>query len=302
MTTVLRTPDDRFADLADWPHQPEHVEVEVDGLALRLAHVATGPADGHRVVLLHGEPTWGYLWRHVVPPLVAAGHRVLVPDQVGFGRSDKPQPRDWYTWPRLAAARDQHLDALLDDRPATLVVHDWGGLLGLPWAATHRERLARLVVMDTALYRSGGRMSPAWWRFRDFVARIDDFPVVQMIDRACLADLGPAAATAYEAPFPDPSYHGGPLAMPLLVPTDDEGPTAAAHMAAWEDFERWQEPPVLFLWGGRDPILPPQVADAMARRIPAALPVETVEGSHFLQEDAGPELGARIARFVATDH
>lgn len=301
MADVVRTPDDRFADLPDWQYPPTYTTVRVDGLDLRLAHVEVGPTDGHPIVLLHGEPTWGFLYRHVLPPLVEAGHRAIVPDQVGFGRSDKPQPRDWYSWSRLAAARDAHLDALLGDTVATLVVHDWGGLLGLPWAAANPDRVARVVVMNTGLYRSGGRMSDAWWHFRDRAAEWDTFPVGRVIDGACLADLAPGVLAAYEAPFPDPSSHGAPLAMPLLVPTDDTGDAAAAHLAAWEVFEGWQDPPMLFLWGARDPILPPRVAEAMAGWIPAALPVETVEASHFLQEDAGPELGHRIARFVAED-
>lgn len=298
-TTVVRTRDEHFEGLPDWPWAPVPHDVEVDGLALRLARVDEGPADAHPVVLLHGEPTWGFLWRHVMPPLLDAGHRVVVPDLVGFGRSDKPQPRDWYTYDRLADALDQHLrGAVGDDTPITLVVHDWGGVLGLPWAAANRDRIARLVITDTGLYRSGGRMSEAWWAFRNHIASADAFPVADMVAGACRTTLSPEVRAAYEAPFRDPSSHGGPLALPLLVPTDDDDPAAAAHMRAWEVFETWDDPPVLFVWGEHDPLIPPKVAEAMARRIPGTRAVHTVAGSHFLQEDAGPEIGRLIAEFI----
>lgn len=299
MATVVRTPDERFDDLPDWPWEPRYEQVQVDGLGLRLARVDEGPADAHPVVLLHGEPTWGFLWRHVVPPLLDAGHRVVVPDLPGFGRSDKPQPRDWYHFDRLLDALDQHLDAVVGDTPVTLVVHDWGGLLGLPWATANRDRIARLVLLDTGLYRHGARMSDAWWRFRDHVAGLDAFPVADMVDGACTTDLSDDVRAAYEAPFPDPSSHGGPLALPLLVPTDDDSPGAEAHEAAWAVLEAWEEPPVLLVWGEHDPIIPPGVGRAIAARIPAADEPETVDGSHFLQEDAGAAIGARIARFIA---
>lgn len=301
MTTVLRTPDERFADVAGYDHDPAYVEVTVDGTDLRLAHVAAGPADAHRVVLLHGEPTWGYLWRDVLPPLLDAGLQVLVPDMVGFGRSDKPQPRDWYSHDRLSAALDAHLGAVLDDdERITLVVHDWGGLLGLVWAAEHAQHIERLVVLDTGLYRSGGRLSDDWWRFRNHVEGLEAFPVADMVAGATSTGLDESARAGYEAPFPDPSYHGGPLAMPLIVPTDDDAPGAARSIAAWEVLESF-EAPTLFVWGAHDPIIPPAVGAAMARRIPSAGEPTTVDGSHFLQEDAGPEIGRRIAAFVTDD-
>lgn len=297
VTDVVRTPDACFADLPGWPYAPTYVQATVDGTDVRLARVDEGPADAHPVVLLHGEPTWGYLWRDVLPPLLDAGHRVVVPDLVGFGRSDKPQPRDWYSYDRLFDALDQHLDDALGDTPVTLVVHDWGGLLGLPWATANRDRIARLVLLDTGLYRAGGRMSEAWWAFRNHVETLEAFPVADMVDGACLTDLSPAVRAAYEAPFPDTSAHGGPLALPLLVPTSEDSPGADRHMAAWDVLEQWEDP-VLFVWGEKDPIIPPKVAEAMARRIPGTRRVETVEGSHFLQEDAGAEIGRRIAAFI----
>ena len=300
MTDVVRTPDDRFADLPGYRYDPVHVDAEVDGTAVRLARVDEGPADAHPVVLLHGEPTWGYLWRDVLPPLLDAGHRVVVPDHVGFGRSDKPQPRDWYSFARLYDAMDQHLRAAVgDDTPITLVVHDWGGVLGLPWAAANQHRIARLVVTDTGMYRAGGRMSEAWQAFHDHVQTLEAFPVADMVDGACLTDLPPEVRAAYEAPFPDPSSHGGPLALPLLVPTSEDSPGAAEHMRAWEVFEAWEEPPVLFVWADKDPIIPPKVGERMAQLIPGTHAFGTVTASHFLQEDAGEEIGRRIAAFIA---
>lgn len=298
MTDVLRTPEARFDGLPDWPWVPRYAQVAVDGSDLRLARVDEGPPGAHPVVLLHGEPTWSYLWRRVMPPLLAAGHRVVAPDLPGFGRSDKPQPRGWYSYPRLADALAQHLDAAVGDIPVTLVVHDWGGLLGLPWAATHRDRVARLVVLDTGLYRSGSRMSEAWWRFRNHVAGRDDFPVADMVAGACRDPLTPEVRAAYEAPFPDVSYQGGPLALPLLVPTQDDSPGAAEHIAAWRVLEDWDDP-VAFIWGAHDPIIPPAVGQRIAQLIPGTESFTTVEGSHFLQEDAGPEIGERIAAFLA---
>lgn len=297
MTDVARTPDERFTDLRDYPWTPTHAHATVDGTELRLARVDEGPSDAHPVVLLHGEPTWGYLWRHVLPPLLDAGHRVVVPDHVGFGRSDKPQPRDWYSYDRLYDALDQHLDAALGDAPATLVVHDWGGLLGLAWAAANPDRVARLVLLNTGLYRAGGRMSDAWWRFRNHVEGLEAFPVAEMVDGACLTDLPAGVRAAYEAPFPDASFHGGPLALPLLVPTSDDAPGAARQMAAWEALEAW-DAPVLFVWGEHDPIIPAKVGERMSQLIPGTRRFETVRGSHFLQEDAGEQIGRHIADFL----
>lgn len=298
MVDVVRTPADRFADLPDWPYAPVHAEVTVDGTDLRVARVDEGPDDADTVVLLHGEPTWGYLWRHVMPPLLDAGHRVVVPDHVGFGRSDKPQPRDWYSFDRLQDALDQHLqEALGPDGTCTLVVHDWGGLLGLVWAAEHPERVDRLVLLDTGLYRAGGRMSEAWWAFRNHVEKLEAFPVADMVDGACLTELSPQVRAAYEAPFPDPSSHGAPLAMPLLVPTGDDFPGADRMMAAWEVLEQWEDP-TLFVWGAQDPIIPPKVGERMSQLIPGTRRFTTVAGSHFLQEDAGAEIGQEIVAFL----
>lgn len=300
MTDVVRTPDDRFADLDGYDHPVSYVDAEVDGTELRLARVEAGSQDddAERVVLLHGEPTWGFLWRDVMRPLADSGYRVIVPDHVGFGRSDKPQPRDWYSYDRLYDALDQHLDDAVGDEPFTLVVHDWGGLLGLVWAAEHPDRVKRLVLLDTGLYREGGRMSDDWWRFRNHVEKLDEFPVADMVDGACTTELSDEVRAAYEAPFPDASSHGGPLALPLLVPTDDDAPGAQRAIEAWKVLEEWDKP-TLFVWGEDDPIIPPKVGEAMSKYIPGTVKFTTVAGSHFLQEDAGLEIGAEISAFIS---
>ncbi len=298
MPDALRTPDDRFTGLPDFPWQPHYVQVTADdGTDLRLARIDEGPADAHAVVLLHGEPTWSFLWRHVLPPLLDGGLRCIVPDQVGFGRSDKPA-RDWFSYERLYDTMRQHLDAVLPDAPVTLVVHDWGGPVGLRWAAEHPERVARLVILDTGLYRSGSKMSPAWQQFRDFVEKAETFPVSFIVDGACLTDLTDEVKAAYEAPFPDAAFHGGPLSLPLLVPTSDDFPGAAEQMAAFAKLEQWTDTPVHLLWGAKDPVIPPKVGEALGALLPTAKPLETVEGSHFLHEDVGPEIGQRIASWV----
>lgn len=300
MTDVLRTPEDRFQDLPGFAYEPRYTQVEADdGTPLRLARIDEGSPEAHAVVLLHGEPTWSFLWRDVLPPLLEAGHRVVVPDQVGFGRSDKPQPRAWYSYERLCDTMTQHLDAALGAAAVTLVVHDWGGPVGLRWAAEHPDRVERVVVLDTGLYRSGSRMSDDWWRFRDFVEQADDFPVRTMIDGATLTDLSEQILAAYEAPFPDASYHGAPLALPLLVPTADDVPGAREQMEAFAAIETWQDPPIHLLWGENDPIIPPKVAERLRELWPAVQSLETVAGSHFLQEDTGEEIGRRIARYIA---
>jgi haloalkane dehalogenase len=297
---ALRTPAERFVNLPDFPWESRYVEVTADdGMALRLARIDEGPPNGHQVVLLHGEPTWSFLWRHVLPPLLRAGHHVIAPDQVGFGRSDKPA-RDWFSYERLYETMRQHLEAVLTDDPITLVVHDWGGPVGLRWAAEHPHLIARVIVLDTGLYRSGSQMGEAWWSFRNFVEKATSFPVAAMVDGACLTDLSEQVKAAYDAPFPDPSFHGGPLALPLLVPTSDDSPGAEEQMVAFAKIEAWIDIPIHLLWGAKDPIIPVKVGEALAKRWPSAHRAETVEGSHFLQEDAGPEIGRRIATWVAT--
>lgn len=291
MDDVVRTPDERFDDLPGWPY-PAHY-AEVDGL--RLARVDEG--GGAPVVLLHGEPTWGFLWRRVVPLLLAAGRRVVVPDQVGFGRSDKPTDRDWYSYDRLTSSFSGHLDAAVGDEPVTLVVHDWGGPVGLRWAVEHPERVERLVILDTGLYAPGGRMSEAWMQFRDFIASVDDLPIGRLVQGATATPLPDEVIAGYEAPFPNAASKAGALALPLLVPTADDAPGATEMHEVLRALGDWQRP-TLVLWGEDDPIIPPRVGERMVAAIPTADALFTVPGSHFLQEDSGEAIGERIVGFL----
>lgn len=298
MVEVVRTPQDRFGAPAPSGAEVVYTDVEVDGTALRLAHLAHGPPDGELVVLLHGEPTSSHLWREVVPPLTEAGLRVVAPDLVGFGRSDKPAEIGWYTPERLAASLEAHLDRIAPGR-LTLVVHDWGGMLGLPWAVEHAERVDRLVITDTALYQPGGRMSDEWQAFRDFVERTPQLPIGFLISEATVRGLSSEEQAAHEAPFPDAASQAGARALPLLVPQADDAPGAQRSWRSRQALGEWQAP-TLVLWGAEDRILKPRVGQRLAEDIPGCVGFETIaDAGHFLQEDAGPEIGERIARFVA---
>jgi len=275
-----------------------HTAVVVDDTELELAHVELGPPDGPTVVLLHGEPTYSRLWREVMPPLADAGLRAVAPDLVGFGRSDKPTELDWYTFERLTAALDAHLRALAPD-PFTFVVHDWGGVLGLPWSVEHPDRVERLVILDTGLYSPGGFASDTWQAFRDFVERTPELPIGVLVDGGTHRALSEEEKAAYEAPFPDAASQAGARALPLLVPRADDDPGAARLSWAREELSRWDAPTIV-LWGGADTVLPVSIGESFARTIPRCDDVEVIpDAGHFLQEDAGDRIGARIARFVA---
>ncbi|MDX1621115.1 MAG: haloalkane dehalogenase [Nitriliruptorales bacterium] len=293
----MRTPDERFEDLPGWDHDPLYTDWE----GLRLARVEAGPASGETVVLLHGEPTWGYLYRKVIPPLVDAGLRVVAPDLPGFGRSDKPTDRDWYQYDRLYDALDAQLSAASPDDPVTLVVHDWGGLLGLVWATEHPERVARLVICNTALYVPGREPSEAWLQFHDFVERADELPIGYLVDGAVAGDLDEEVRAAYEAPFHEPAAHAGAIALPLRVPLSDEDPGAQRQWAANQALTSW-EVPTLIIWGADDPILPVKVGQRWAETIPGCVGLETLTpAAHFLQEDQGERMGELISRFVTSE-
>jgi haloalkane dehalogenase len=290
VSAVFRTPDERFAGLPDFPFVPNYLEQD----GLRLHYLDEG--DGDPVLCLHGEPTWSFLYRKLIPPLAAVA-RVIAPDYFGFGRSDKPEDPDWYTFDRHCASI-RRLVYELDLRHLTLVVQDWGGPIGLRLAVEQPERVARLVILNTGL--GGGRPpSEAWLRFRDLVrAAGGDFQPGRLIRTAAVRGLADGVVAAYDAPFPAAEAKAGVLAFPEQVPTDREHPNTAPLMAIREALASWEKQ-TLVLFGDSDPIFRPEVADAIARWIPGALPAELVEGAgHFVQEDAGEEVGARIVEFL----
>jgi haloalkane dehalogenase len=287
---VFRTPEERFEDLPGFDFEPHYRAVD----GLRLAHLDTG--DGPPVVFFHGEPTWSYLWRKVIGPVRDAGFRCIAPDHVGFGRSDKPTDLDWYSYDRHTAIAAS-LFADLDLRHATVVVHDWGGPIGLRVAVEQPERIARMVVMDTGLFTGEQPMTDAWKAFRDFVERTEDLPISMLVRGAAARGLDEDVAAAYDAPFPAPEAKVGARAFPLMLPTTPEAPGAAAGRRALQAM-RTDRRPKLCLWADSDPIIPFEVGERFAAAINAEGP-EKVEGaSHFLQEDAGGRIGARIAEWL----
>ena len=294
MADVFRTPDERFEGLPDFEFVPRYREVA----GLRLAHLDEG--EGPPVVMLHGEPTWSFLWRKVIPPLRDAGFRCLAPDLVGFGRSDKPTDADWYSYDRHVALAASLLEDL-DLRDATFVLHDWGGPIGLRIAIEHAERVARLVAMDTGVWTGRQRMSDAWWSFRDFVERTEDVPIGLLVRRACHEDPGDEVIAGYEAPFPSPESKAGARAFPLLIPHRSDAPGAAEGRATLEALGADPRPKLL-LWADSDPVLPVSTGERFA----AALGLDGIdlvvpEASHFLQEDQGELIGVAIADWLRGD-
>ena len=292
---ILRTPDERFASLPDWPHEPRYVEVD----GLRIHYVDVGPREAAPILLLHGEPSWSFLWRKVIAPLAAAGHRCVAPDLVGFGRSDKPALREDYTYARHVAWMAGFVEKL-DLRGVTLVCQDWGGLIGLRLVAEMGDRFARVVAANTFL-PTGDRPAPlAFKAWRAFSQYTPVFPAARIVRWGCAKKLTPEVAAAYDAPFPDETFKAGARQFPLLVPTSPDDPAAPANRAAWAALCRWDKP-FLTAFGDRDPIT--RGADRwLQKAIPgcAGQPHTTLKGAgHFLQEDAGAELAAAVLALIA---
>jgi haloalkane dehalogenase len=302
---IVRTPDSRFETLPDFPFEPHYAEVptldpeDADGTTLRVAYLDEGPRDAAPVLLMHGEPSWSFLYRHVIPGLVARGHRVIAPDLVGFGRSDKPTAPSDYTYARHVAWMEDLLVAQLDLRDATFFGQDWGGLVGLRVVAAHPERFARLVVANTGLPEGTGRITDAFLAWQKFSQEAEDFPVGAIISGGCVDRLAPEVVAAYDAPFPDDSYKAGARIFPTLVPTTPDDPGGVANQAAWKVLETFDRP-VLCAFSDSDPITKGG-AKPFLERIPGARGRShtTIEGGgHFLQEDRGPELATVIADFI----
>ncbi len=295
---ILRTPEERFVDLPDFPYQPRYVEV--DG-GLRVAVVEDGPEDGETVLLLHGEPSWSVLYRRMIPVLAGAGVRVVAPDLVGFGRSDKPADRAAYSYAAHVEWMRQALFDRLELRDVTLVGQDWGGMIGLRLVAEHPDRFVRVVVANTGLPTGDQPMSEAFLAWQRFSQESPDFPVGQVVAMGSRTPLPPGVVAAYDAPFPDDRHTAGARAFPALVPTRPDDPAAAANRAAWDVLTRWDKP-FLTAFSDGDPIT--GGADRMFQQlVPGAqgMPHTTLSGGgHFLQEDVGPELARVVVDLVAS--
>ncbi len=293
--SALRTPDGRFVDLPDFPYPPPYVTVEE---GLRLGYVVARAPAGPTVVLLHGEPTWSFLYRSVIPVLAAAGLRVIAPDLIGFGRSDKPATVEEHSYAaQVAWVREALFDAL-ELRDVTLVGHDWGGLIGLRLAAEEGQHVARFVATNTGLPTGDQAMPDVWLRFREAVRHAPELDIARLVASGCQVTPAPEVLAAYAAPFPDESYKAAPRAMPNLVPTTPDDPAAPANRAAWQRLSTWDKP-FLVAFSDRDPITG-GMAPILARVVPGAEQVTIPGAGHFLQEDAGARLGEEIARFVTS--
>ena len=298
---AVRTPDARFTGLPGWDFAPRYLEVDDgEGGTLRVHHLDEGPSDAAPVLLLHGEPSWGYLYRHVIPALVAAGHRCIVPDLVGFGRSDKPTRQDDHTYARHVEWMRQALFDQLDLRDITFFGQDWGALLGLRLVAEHPDRFARVAVGNTGLSTGDRPMGDAFLAWQEFARTTEVFPVGAIIDGGCTTALTPEVIASYDAPFPDDTYLAGPRVMPSLVPTTPDDPASAANRAAWESLGRFDRP-FLCAFSDADPIT--KGGDRVFHKLvpgTAGQAHTTIEGGgHFLLEDRGPELAAVLIGFIA---
>jgi haloalkane dehalogenase len=270
-----------MTSLPEFPYESRFHDVD----GVRLAYLDEGDPDAPPVWFMHGEPTWSFLWRKVFPPVRDAGFRCVVPDLAGFGRSGKHSEL-------MVSLLEQ-----LDLRGVTMVVHDWGGPIGLRLAAEHPDRVARMVILDTGLFTGRQRMTDAWLAFRDFVERTEDLPISFLVDGATLRTLSDEEKAAYDAPFPTPESKAGARAFPLMLPTSPDMPGAEAGQRVLEALAA-DARPKLVLWADQDPVLTLDVGRRFAAAIGAPEP-EVVEGaSHFLQEDAGDRIGRRIAEWL----
>ena len=295
----LRTNDDRFVDLPGYDFSPNYLQVDdSEGSELRVHYLDEGPGDADPVLLMHGEPSWSFLYRKMIPILVAAGQRVIAPDLVGFGRSDKPSQRSDYSYQRHVDWMQSLLDQLQLDN-ITLVCQDWGGLIGLRLVAENPGRFARVVAANTMLPTGDHDLGQAFVDWRTFSQQVPEFPVASIVNGATTTELDPEIQRGYDAPFPDESYKEGARQFPTLVPATPEDPAAAPNRAAWEVLSQWQKP-FLTAFSDSDPITAGVDAD-MQKLIPGCQGQAhtTIEnGGHFLQEDQGEALAQVVVNFI----
>ena len=293
----VRTPDSRFERLPGYGFASHYVDID----GLRMHYIDEGPADALPVLLLHGEPSWSYLYRHMIPSLAAAGHRVIAPDLIGFGRSDKPVRKRDYSYAGHVEWMRQFVE-VLDLTGITLFCQDWGSLIGLRVAAENEARFARIVLGNGGLPTGDQPMPRAFLAWRKFAQYSPYFPVGRLIQKATTTDLSDEVVAAYDAPFPSSRFKAGARAFPLLVPITPDDPASAANRAAWDVFSKWEKP-FLTCFSDRDPIT--RGGDkAWRERVPGAAGqahVTIKKAGHFLQEDKGQELAELVIRFIANN-
>ena len=292
--TTLRTPDSRFHNLPDYDYAPNYVEVD----GLRMHYVDEGPPDGSLVLLLHGEPSWSYLYRYMIPPLSKAGLRVIAPDLIGFGKSDKLADKSDYSFAGHVEWMKQFLE-LLDLSDITLFCQDWGSLIGLRVAAENEHRFARIALGNGGLPTGDQEMPKAFKTWQKFARFSPWFPIGKLIQKATITELSNAVVAAYDAPFPSAKYKAAARAFPQLVPTTPDDPASEANRAAWAFFGRWEKP-FITTFSNRDPITRGGEKPWQSH-VPGARNQEHVKiknAGHFLQEDKGPEIAQVLIKFV----
>lgn len=292
---VLRTPDERFQNLPGYEFAPHYANID----GLRMHYIDEGPRDAEIVLMLHGEPSWCYLYRKMIPIITAAGLRAVAPDLIGFGRSDKPDSQDDYTYQAHVDWMRAFLETI-DLRRITLVCQDWGGLIGLRLAAENVDRFDRIVAANTFLPTGDAPAGEAFLRWQEFSQKAPSLPIGNIVNGGCTSDLPAEIIAAYDAPFPDETYKAGARKFPLLVPTRPDDPASAANRRAWEALSAWQKP---FLCAFSDGDAITKGGDrAFQERVPGTKgqPHTTiVGGGHFLQEDKGEELAAVVVSFIS---
>lgn len=292
----VRTPEARFVDLPDFAFIPRYQDV---GDGLRMAAIDEGPRDGRVVLMLHGEPTWSFLYRKMIPIFVEAGMRAVAPDLIGFGRSDKPTRANDYSYARHVAWTRAFVEAL-DLRDVTLVVQDWGSLVGLRLAAEDGARFARIVVANGFLPTAAQPVPPAFRIWRAFSRYSPVFPIGRIVASGSVTKLTARVRAAYDAPFPSREFKVGARVFPSLVPIDETDPAVPANRAAWSKLGEWRKP-FLTLFGKNDPILG-KADEPLQAHVPGAAgqPHERMWGGHFVQEDRGDVLAASIVRWMSS--
>ena len=292
--TALRTPESRFDNLAGYNFDAHHV----DAGGLRMHYIDEGPRDGAVVLLLHGEPSWSYLYRTMIPPLSDAGFRVIAPDLIGFGKSDKPTKKSDYTYAGHVEWMKQFVETL-DLNEITLFCQDWGSLIGLRVAAENEQRFARIAIGNGGLPTGDQELPKAFKIWRAFALYSPWFPIGKIIQKGTITELSDEVVAAYDAPFPSAKYKAGSRAFPKLVPATPDDPASEANRAAWSVLARWQKP-FLTTFSNRDPIMRGG-EKPFQDRVPGAMNREHVKiknAGHFLQEDKGPELAEVLTRFI----